>query len=862
MNQPISIETLLELWEQARRKDALLTPESYCRQYPEYQEELIQRIQALLFIEGINSTRRDSCLSTSVQQESPQASSSLSSNRYRLIQLHAQGGLGEVYQAQDQQLSRVVALKRMRGKTWNDPHRRRRFLREAEITGRLDHPGIVAVHGLEVNAEGNPSYTMKFVTGQTLSEAIGAAFKQHVALPAQVLRELVTRFISVCNTVAYAHSKSVVHRDIKPANIMLGEFGATYVVDWGLAKHLTEEDVSDTENPSQATLDEELTRTGFVLGTPAYMSPEQAHGTPASFASDIYSLGATLYFMLTGQAPLTDLPEKPWFSRLQEGDIAAPGSIRKSIPRNLEAICVKAIAKSPEDRYPNALALAGDLEKWLADEPVSAITETWSQRLARWTRRHRAWAQASVVAILLVAVISTVFALMLDHQTGIARQERHNAINLASEKQQLAIQEGEARKLADERSQLALSTLKAVVTNIQRKLVQLPGSQDIRKDLLSTAIQGLAKVATSLNTRNEAIQSLAEAHAEIGKIYLLIGDVSSVKATEEALKHFTKAHEIIAQLCQTDSANMPLLRRLSISYEWIGDVQVQRAELDLAEKAYHQSLEISQLLYQRDETSLERLRDVAFGLEKLGDIQLNRSHVQPARESYTRSRELIRQALAQGPDNIELLRDLLVSCSKIGNVQAKEKQFAEAAQSYQESLSLIDRLEKLNQLASQSRDRSVILNKLGDVRQAQKQYSQAVEAFQAGLQIARKNVEKDPHNYQFQRDLSVSLNYLGGVHILQQQVEQARWYYLESLTIRRKLQAQDMSNMTARIDLAYVLSQLGDLKKSSEPKLSKKYYLEAHGLIQPLAEQKKLQASDHLELYDHIVKALKVSASP
>ena len=236
--------------------------------------------------------------------------------RFRLLRHHARGGIGVVFVAMDSELHREVALKQIQPQHADDPTSRARFLIEAEVTGRLEHPGVVPVYGLGTNDQGRPFYAMRFVRGQSLKEAI-ESFHQADSQPGRdpaertlALRQLLGRFIDVCNAIAYAHSRGVIHRDLKPANILLGPYGETLVVDWGLAKVVGRDDPTPrpaaemTLRPASQSGSSE-TMVGTAIGTPAYMSPEQAEGRLAQIgpASDIYSLGATLYCHRDRQAP-------------------------------------------------------------------------------------------------------------------------------------------------------------------------------------------------------------------------------------------------------------------------------------------------------------------------------------------------------------------------------------------------------------------------------------------------------------------------------------------------------------------------------------------------------------------------------
>jgi serine/threonine-protein kinase len=256
-------------------------------------------------------------------------------SRYRRLTLHAQGGLGLVYEARDEELGRMVALKEMQDRSADHTGSRARFVFEAEVTGNLEHPGIVPVYGLGSYPDGRPYYAMRFIHGASLEDAI-AAFHASQAQGLQPLgfhslafRQLLGRFVDVCNAVAYAHSRGVIHRDLKPANVMLGKFGETLVVDWGLAR------LSSPHPPAPSPKEGEgepiqpasaagmmATMLGSAVGTPAYMPPEQALGQHEQVgpASDVYSLGATLYQLLTGKGPFSGSTLEELLEKVVRGD--------------------------------------------------------------------------------------------------------------------------------------------------------------------------------------------------------------------------------------------------------------------------------------------------------------------------------------------------------------------------------------------------------------------------------------------------------------------------------------------------------------------------------------------------------------
>jgi tRNA A-37 threonylcarbamoyl transferase component Bud32 len=324
--------------------------------------------------------------------------------RYRPIRPHARDGMGQISVAHDVELDRPVALKEIRVEHADHPAARYRFVFEAEITGKLEHPGVVPVYGMGFNADGRPYYAMRLVHGETLMDAIkrfhGDAAAVDLSRHSLAFRDLLGRFVDVCNAIGYAHSRGVIHRDLKPQNVMLGPFGETLVIDWGLAKTVEGEVVERLPfRGADGDLDAGSgTLLGSAVGTPGYMSPEQACGELERLgpASDIFSLGATLCTILTGEPPFERDTIQAVIDRTRRAEFRTPRSRNARVPHALDAICCKALALRPEDRYASATELADDVKRWLGDEPVLAAREPLLQRIGRWLRRHRLAASVAV----------------------------------------------------------------------------------------------------------------------------------------------------------------------------------------------------------------------------------------------------------------------------------------------------------------------------------------------------------------------------------------------------------------------------------------------------------------------------------
>jgi serine/threonine protein kinase len=434
---------LLLRWDELRTQGQDPSVEALCGDCPELADELAERIRVLLALEP----PKDSLGSTSLERAdrisrsgdpAPAASVGAASSRYRRLRLHAKGGLGEVFVAHDEELNREVALKEIQAQFSHDLSCRSRFVSEAEIAGGLEHPGIVPVYGLGKYDDGRPFYAMRFVKGNSLKQAIEEFHEarnthRDPGGRSLALRALLRRFIDVCNAVAYAHSRGVLHRDLKPSNVMLGLYGETLVVDWGLAKCFDQSEVSreDDERPLKLSLkdDHAITKTGTVSGTPAFMSPEQAEGRLRELgpATDVYGLGATLFAILTGKVPFEGQSPQVILRKLKEGRLTPPRAISSSVPRPLEAVCLKAMAVRPEYRYVTPQALAEDLERWLADEPVSAWHEPVSARARRLMRRHRVWVLASAATLVIVSLGLAISLVVVGAKNVALDRERRRA---------------------------------------------------------------------------------------------------------------------------------------------------------------------------------------------------------------------------------------------------------------------------------------------------------------------------------------------------------------------------------------------------------------------------------------------------
>ena len=368
---------------------------------------------------------------------------------YEVVQAIGRGGMGMVLRCRDTALKREVAIKVMQPDARADSVARMRFIKEAQITGQLEHPGIVPVHFLGWDEGDHEFFSMKLVSGRPLSEILKRWHSGDNPVRTELpLTRLVSTFERVCETISFAHSRGVIHRDLKPSNVMIGKHGEVWVLDWGLAKLLNEPDGSPAKRRGSdavpAELGGDVTLDGTICGTPEYMAPEQAFGQALDEGVDIFGLGALLYEMLTGQPPYSG---KTLHEVLIKASKARVSPVKRTlrgrnVPRALAAIAHRCLAPRREDRYAAVEDLLRDVRAYAAGESVSALPDTALERSYRFVRQHgRAVAIGTVVAVALLITLSAsaVVVARKDQQARAAeaaqQQEREARLEAELEKQ-------------------------------------------------------------------------------------------------------------------------------------------------------------------------------------------------------------------------------------------------------------------------------------------------------------------------------------------------------------------------------------------------------------------------------------------
>ena len=460
------IDRLVDEFLERRQRGESVSIDDYVATYPELEEEIRALFPVVEFVEeavrpsraGRSDTRSDTTGLTA-ETVARLARRGDAFGRYSIEGEVARGGQGAVLCVWDEDLQRRLAMKVVLPRTGlareapvADSRSVGRFLEEAQVTGQLDHPGIVPVHELGLDADGQVYFTMKLVKGRdlkTIFDLVRAGEEGWTQTRALHV------MLKVCEAMAYAHAKGVIHRDLKPGNVMVGKFGEVYVMDWGLAKVVGREDVKDVRIRPELTTEEVrsdqrkaaadpdsplFTMDGDVVGTPAYMSPEQALGDLERMGphSDVYAAGAMLYQLVSGQMPYVPTGSRLdnyaiWY-QVQKGPPDPLPEIAPETPGELVAICEKAMARDPGARYANMMELAEELRAYLEHRVVGAYRTGALVELKKWVERNKALAAALAAAVLaLVAGLGVALVLLGELRDGLEKTQALALAGAASE---------------------------------------------------------------------------------------------------------------------------------------------------------------------------------------------------------------------------------------------------------------------------------------------------------------------------------------------------------------------------------------------------------------------------------------------
>jgi serine/threonine-protein kinase len=446
--------------------------------------------------------------------------------------------MGRVYRAKHLTLGRIVALKLLSHEP--DDHSLARFREEVRAVAQLQHPNIAQLFETGVT-EGQPYFTQEFLDGGSLAQSF--ARKPQDSNTAARVAETIARAIQ------HSHEHGILHRDLKPANILLASDGTPKVTDFGLAKTFT----TTVGDPTETAPDTSgLTRTGEILGTPAYMPPEQASGVLSLLGppADVYGIGAILYEALTGRPPFLGPDAFRTVLMVREMEPVSPRVLQPDVPRDLETICLKCLAKEPHKRYATAGALADDLRRFLNREPILARPVSRGERLVKWARRRPWQAAAAALAVALVAGLVMGFALLAEKNQQIEKTNTHLSRALQGEEQANVDLRAEKEKVEAEKSRaertlgLTLYALDRYFFAFSDQLKEIPRTEKLRLKVLSNArgtLDGLNKFQPD---SRELQRYRMEGYDRLGNIEAQLGNLKTAEAD------YTKARDIATTLAE------------------------------------------------------------------------------------------------------------------------------------------------------------------------------------------------------------------------------------------------------------------------------------------------------------------------
>jgi serine/threonine protein kinase/tetratricopeptide (TPR) repeat protein len=682
------------------------------------------------------------------------------------------------------------------------------------------------------------SATASAAAGSTRGPQGGQGYIEHAV---EILRQ-------VAHAAHALHEHGVVHRDIKPGNIMLTEEGHAVLMDLGLAQL-----ADDAEG--------RMTRTGQFVGTVRYASPEQLLSVARlDRRSDVYSLGATLWELLTlrplfgadDQTPIPDLMLK-----VQSADPEKPRRANPRIPVDLEAIVLKCLEKDRSRRYATAADLAEDLARWQRGEPVLAQPQSLGYVLGKYVRRHVGQIVLAA-ALLLLAVAGTAAAFVW---VNAARREAETANRQLREMndqlQEANQQVGQARDTAQQQANLALRTLEGVIFDLQRKLDRVPGAQQVQRSMLERTLHGLKQVARSAESAPAVDRNAVVAHHDLGDIFFQVGGTD---ATEQARQQYARALEISQSLAAADpnevqtqrdlavmhskmgnalarlGASTPALdhyqkslairnrlaladptddrvqRDVSIAHSKLGDMQLQLGATDSARQHYQQAVEIRQRLATAQPDDATAQRDLAITFYKLGELQLRLGATDQARGQLQNYMDVCQRLSAADPADTQAQDDLAMAHSQLGDLDLLRGTAEPARQHYQQSLGMRERLAAAAPADAHAQGGLAMAHlKLGDAYWQLGSTEQAREHFQKYRDLADRLAARDPGDVWAQRHLATAHAKLGDVDLVQESTAGARQNYEKYQEICTRLAAADPDSAAARWELAAARSRVGDL---------------------------------------------------
>ncbi|CAN5133582.1 hypothetical protein BH11MYX1_BH11MYX1_36870 [soil metagenome] len=790
----------------------------------------------------------------------------ISDGRYRLHSELARGGMGRVWIADDTKLSRRVAIKELLEPSGRD---RARFERELSLTSRLEHPSIVGVQDGGTWSDGKPFYVMRLVRGESLDKVVARA----TTLAARI--SLLPHGLAMVDAIAYAHDQGIVHRDLKPENVLVGDFGETVVIDWGLAKDLRAATPALVEGPYRNLVRLGETLGGEVMGTPAYMPPEQALGDAVDERADVYSIGAVLYHLLCGSRPYGGTSIDDILAKVINEEPPPLAKRAAGVPTDLVTIVEKAMARRPEDRYANATELAVDLKRFLGGQLVGAHRYSGPQLVWRWMRKHRGavvTAAVATVAVVGLAVASFTRIVREEHRANIARAlaERNHAkaehlldfmlVDLRSrlepvgkldlldavafEARDYYRDQVEATSEADRHrralvhhglgkvlaakgdTSAALAEHQAALAIHPRLAADDPswrGSVAESSILVGDALRahGDSEAALAAYTAAIAADEAIGDRAQLAVAYASLGDFYAEVRRDDsaALRTQLLALALRRQLAAAAPNDLASGRALVASLAAFADMTMQLGDFAKAKRVFEEALAIAEAVVAKDGNDAMSLLVLADRHEELGGVLHNQGDPRAGLEHYETTLAIRTRVATKDPTNAQVRSLLARTEMNIGQALDDQGKLVPALQHQRAALEIVEGLLRADDSNARLRGLHAFLRGLiGSLQLRQGHVAKAIVELEASRTATEALSAREPANQKWQRDLVFLYGVLGDARAEAGELEASLVLRHQTIALARTIAAKDPASTTSQADVVDAIERLAEtLERAHRP---------------------------------------------
>jgi len=778
----------------------------------------------------------DTVAATSTRLARDPALASVDPNRYVVERELARGGMGKISIAYDTTLGRTVAIKELLA-----PHGplAARFRRELALTARLQHPAIVSIHDGGQWSDGRLVYVMKLVQGTSLEHVIA----RHHTVAARLA--LLPHGIAVCEAIAYAHAQGIIHRDLKPANVLVGDYGETVVIDWGLAKDLRDPTRS-VRPPSTVEPDHAHTIDGDIMGTPAYMPPEQARGASVDARADVYALGAVLYHLLAGAPPYTGKRAMDVITNVLTRDPEPLAARAPGVPADLLAIVNKAMARDPSDRYASAGELAADLKRFQGGQLVGAHRYSTSQHLRRWLRKHR-----TAVAVGAIAITALVAGGGVSVRRILAEEQAAETARGLADRH---------RDAAEQNSREAEGLTTFMLTSLRDQLVPL-GKLELMKSVGERVHAYYANQREAFSPTN--LELRAQALLDLGGVFAAQGD------GDRAIADYRKARDLEHAATVLSFGNAEGQRNVAQLDALIASEQLRHGDLDGALTSARAAVDAMQTV-SPDAAVPSRSTDLAGAYDMLGMVLAARGQSAEALAALRTSMTYGDRYARDHQQEAEAWRSLSIGHNKIGDLLSSSGDHAGAIAEYRASAAIAAQVvAAAPDDAVHLRDLSIARARLGSGLSDLGDLHGAIGEHRAALAIAERLAARDPGNAEWKLDLTQCHDELGQALAAAGDTQGALAEYERALPDQRALVARDPGDVTYARNLVVGYLRIGDVQQRRgqlAPAIANLRtalaLAEANAKRAPADHAVQTDLADARQGLDRALAASRVSASP